>query len=57
LTGGGLAPTSCAGGIDSYSLALPTQAAFCGLTLHTRATQFGAPPFTLSNAQDPTVGS
>lgn len=52
FTGGGLSPSSSAGGIDSYSLSVPSSTALCGIQLFTQAIQFGSPPFTLSNAMD-----
>lgn len=57
LTGAGLTPTSTAGGVDSYSIAVPDLPALCGVTLCTQALQLGVPPFQLSNAQDLTLGS
>lgn len=52
FTGGGLSPTSSAGGIDSYSLSVPSSTSLCGLQLFSQAIQFGSPPFDLSNAVD-----
>ena len=57
FSGAGLSPSSSVGGVDSYSLPVPANPAFCGLTLHSQAIQFGNPPFALSNAQDLRIGS
>ena len=56
-TGGGLAPASTLANVDSYSLMVPGNLAFCGLTVYSQAIQFGNPPFVFSNAQDLTIGS
>ena len=56
LTGAGLPPSSSAGGIDTYSSAVPNNPAFCGLAAYAQAIQFGNPPFVLSNSQDLIVG-
>lgn len=52
FSGGGLAPASTLGGVDSYLLNVPNNLLLCGLTLHSQAIQFGSPPYELSNAQD-----
>jgi len=52
FTGGGLFPVGSVGGVDSYSLPLPSSLTFCGLELFTQAVQIGTPPFELSNGQD-----
>ena len=57
LTGAGLPPTGVAGGIASFSGPVPNNPAFNGLKVCTQAIMFGAPPFSLSNAQDWVVGS
>ncbi len=57
LSGGGVAPTSSAGGVDTYSLPVPSVPALCGFALCSQAIQFGSPPFALSNARDLTLGS
>ena len=57
LTGAGVAPTSSAGGVDTYSLPVPDVPATCGVAIYSQAIQFGTPPFTLSNAQDLTLGN
>jgi hypothetical protein len=56
FTGANLAPTSSAGGADSYSLAVPNDPTLCGFAFASQAIQFGSPPFDLSNAQDFTIG-
>ena len=56
FSGGGLPPTSSAGGIDTYSVTVPNDPGLCGFTICTQAVQIGVPPFTLSNAQDLTLG-
>ena len=57
FSGVGLSPTSSAGGVDQYTLAVPGNTALCGNVIYTQAIQFGAPPFVLSNAQDLTLGN
>ena len=57
FTGAGLAPTSSLGGLDTYSLPVPGLPSLCGVVLRSQAIQFGVPPFTLSNAQDLTLGT
>ena len=56
FTGSGVAPSSSAGGVDAYSMAVPDLPATCGVRLYTQAIQFGVPPYKLSNAQDLTLG-
>ena len=57
FSGAGLPPLTSAGGIDSFSLSVPNDPIYCGFQLTAQAIQFGTPPFTLSNAQDFTVGN
>jgi hypothetical protein len=57
LTGGGLPPTSSAGGVDSFTLPIPNDPTTCGVVYYSQAIQFGNPPFVLSNAQDLTFGA
>lgn len=52
FTGGGLTPTGSAGGVDSYSLSVPSSSSLCGLSFSAQAIQFGSPPYVLSNAVD-----
>ena len=56
FTGAGLAPTSSAGGVDSYAVPMANDPALAGLCYFSQAIQFGSPPFELSNAQDLTIG-
>ena len=56
FTGSGLLPASSVGGVDSYSASVPNDLLLCSLPLYSQAIQFGIPPFTLSNAQDFTIG-
>ncbi len=56
LTGGGLAPTSAGGGIDTYSVAVPSNLALCDFLMYAQAIEFGNPPFALSNAVDFRIG-
>ena len=58
LTGAGLNPTGVAGGIASFSLAVPSSLTFNGLKICTQALHvFGVVPFDLSNAQDWVLGT
>ena len=57
FTGGNLFPTSSAGGVDGYALAVPNLPQLDGAVAYTQALQFGGPPFVLSNAQDLTLGA
>ena len=57
FTGASLHPASSAGGVDSYTLAIPNLPALGDSLAHTQALQFGNPPFVLSNAQDLTLGA
>ena len=57
FTGASLFPTSSAGGVDSYVLAVPNVPQLEGFMACTQALQYGQPPFVLSNAQDLTVGA
>ena len=57
FTVAGLAPSSSAGGVDSFSLPFADDPATCGVVYYSQAIQFGNPPFVLSNAQDLTIGS
>lgn len=57
FTGGGLAPTSSAGGVDTYTLLVVNDLALCGFTFYSQSIQFGSPPFRLSNSQDLRLGS
>ena len=57
LTGGGAAPSSSGGGMDFYTLNIPSDPALCGFVVYSQSIQFGSPPFTLSNAQDITLGN
>lgn len=52
FTGSGLAPTSSAGGVDTYLAPVPADQTLINIQLFSQAIQFGAPPFALSNAQD-----
>ena len=56
FTGSNLAPTSSAGGVDSYLLPVPALPSLVGFVFSSQAIQFGTPPFELSNAQDFTIG-
>ena len=56
FTGANLAPSSSAGGVDTYGLAVPNDPTLCGFAFASQAIQFGSPPFDLSNAQDFTIG-
>ncbi len=56
FTGANLAPSSSAGGMDSYDVAVPDDPTLLGLAFSSQAIQFGSPPFVLSNAQDFTIG-
>jgi len=56
FSGAGLGPVSSAGGIDSYSLPIPSNTVLCSIEVYSQAILFGAPPFELSNANDLVIG-
>ena len=53
-----LAQLPVAGPLAVYDIAVPNDAALCGMVVHTQAVHFGTVvPFALSNAQDLTIGN